>query len=150
MDRGCHFRKGKTASCDTSSRIVAALFLAIRFSSRCGDINERRSHAPSTSRFSDCARKLKPIHATLNLLLPCMAWAIGLTASTFALPSCMLMRKLGGFMAIISRSVVTVARSATVMEAVELMAAARIGSVLVSDGDLLQGIFSERDVMLRV
>ena len=53
-------------------------------------------------------------------------------------------------MAIISRSVVTVTRSATVMEAVELMAAAKVGSVLVVDGDLLEGIFSERDVMLRV
>jgi len=53
-------------------------------------------------------------------------------------------------MAITSRSVVTVSRTATVMEAVELMAAARVGSVLVSDDDRLEGIFSERDVMLRV
>jgi CBS domain-containing protein len=53
-------------------------------------------------------------------------------------------------MAITSRSVVTVSRNATVMEAVELMAAARVGSVLVVDDDRLQGIFSERDVMLRV
>jgi CBS domain-containing protein len=53
-------------------------------------------------------------------------------------------------MAIISRSVVTVSRNATVMEAVELMAAARVGSVLVVDDDRLEGIFSERDVMLRV
>ena len=53
-------------------------------------------------------------------------------------------------MAITSRSVVTVSRSATVMEAVELMAAARVGSVLVVDNDHLEGIFSERDVMLRV
>jgi CBS domain-containing protein len=36
------------------------------------------------------------------------------------------------------------------MEAVELMAAARVGSVLVVDNDHLEGIFSERDVMLRV
>ena len=53
-------------------------------------------------------------------------------------------------MAITSRSVVTVSRTATVMEAVELMAAARVGSVLVVDNDRLEGIFSERDVMLRV
>src|SRR5262245_3983142 len=55
-----------------------------------------------------------------------------------------------GPMAITSRSVVTVSRTATVMEAVELMAAARVGSVLVVDNDRLEGIFSERDVMLRV
>ena len=53
-------------------------------------------------------------------------------------------------MAIISRSVVTVSRTATVMEAVELMASAKIGSVLVVDDNRLEGIFSERDVMLRV
>lgn len=53
-------------------------------------------------------------------------------------------------MAIISRSVVTVSRSATVMQAVELMASGRIGSVLVVDDNVVQGIFSERDVMLRV
>ena len=53
-------------------------------------------------------------------------------------------------MAITSRSVVTVSRNATVMEAVELMAAAKVGSVLVVDDGHLEGIFSERDVMLRV
>ena len=53
-------------------------------------------------------------------------------------------------MAISSRSVISVARATTVMEAVELMAAARIGSVLVVDDGRLAGIFSERDVMLRV
>ena len=53
-------------------------------------------------------------------------------------------------MAITSRSVVTVSRNATVMEAVELMAAARVGSVLVVEDGRLEGIFSERDVMLRV
>ncbi len=53
-------------------------------------------------------------------------------------------------MAIISRSVVTVSRTAAVMEAVELMASAKIGSVLVVDDNRLEGIFSERDVMLRV
>ena len=53
-------------------------------------------------------------------------------------------------MAISSRSVITVTRSATVMEAIEIMAAARIGSVLIVDDGQLAGIFSERDVMLRV
>ena len=49
-----------------------------------------------------------------------------------------------------SRSVITVPRTATVREAVELMAAARIGSVLIEDNGRVAGIFSERDVMLRV
>jgi CBS domain-containing protein len=53
-------------------------------------------------------------------------------------------------MAISSRSVITVTRTATVMEAVEVMAAARVGSVLIVDDGRLAGIFSERDVMLRV
>src|SRR5919201_3601358 len=53
-------------------------------------------------------------------------------------------------MAIISRSVVTVSRTTTVMEAVELMASAKVGGVLVVDNDHVEGIFSERDVMLRV
>ena len=53
-------------------------------------------------------------------------------------------------MAISSRSAVTVPRTATVMETVRTMAGAKVGSVLVVDGDRLVGIFSERDVMLRV
>jgi len=54
-------------------------------------------------------------------------------------------------MAISSRSVVTVPRTATVTEAVEVMAAARIGSVIIADDQgRAAGIFSERDVMLRV
>jgi CBS domain-containing protein len=53
-------------------------------------------------------------------------------------------------MAIISRSVLTVSRNSTVMEAVEIMASAAVGSVVVVDGDRVSGIFSERDVMLRV
>jgi len=36
------------------------------------------------------------------------------------------------------------------MEAVELMAAAQIGSILIEDEGRVAGIFSERDVMLRV
>src|SRR5262245_65470465 len=53
-------------------------------------------------------------------------------------------------MAIISRSVLTVPRATTVMEAVELMASAKVGSVVVVDADRVAGIFSERDVMMRV
>ena len=53
-------------------------------------------------------------------------------------------------MAIISRSVLTIARTATVIEAIELMASAKVGSVVVVDNERMVGIFSERDVMLRV
>lgn len=53
-------------------------------------------------------------------------------------------------MAIVSRSVLTVSKTTTVAEAVELMASARVGSVIVLEGDRVAGIFSERDVMLRV
>jgi CBS domain-containing protein len=53
-------------------------------------------------------------------------------------------------MAISSRSAVTVPRTSSVMETVRTMAGAKIGSVLVVDGTRLVGIFSERDVMLRV
>lgn len=53
-------------------------------------------------------------------------------------------------MAILSRSVITVPRTATVMDAVEVMGAAQIGSVLIEADGRVAGIFSERDVMLRV
>lgn len=53
-------------------------------------------------------------------------------------------------MAILSRSAITVPRTATVMEAVEIMGAAQIGSVLIEADGRVAGIFSERDVMLRV
>ena len=53
-------------------------------------------------------------------------------------------------MAIPSRPTVTINRKATVMEAIRLMANARIGSVVVMTGDRIEGIFSERDLMLRV
>jgi len=53
-------------------------------------------------------------------------------------------------MAIVSSSVLTVARTTTVMEAVELMASAKVGSVVVMDDNCVAGIFTERDVMLRV
>jgi CBS domain-containing protein len=53
-------------------------------------------------------------------------------------------------MAILSRFVVTVSRTATVMDAIQAMAGAKVGSVAVVDGGALEGIFSERDVMLRI
>jgi CBS domain-containing protein len=53
-------------------------------------------------------------------------------------------------MAKIGTSVLTVSRTTTVMEAVELMASAKVGSVVVVHDNQLAGIFSERDVMLRV
>ena len=49
-----------------------------------------------------------------------------------------------------SRPVVMVSRKSTVREAIEIMASARVGGVVVFDESRLQGIFSERDVMLRV
>src|SRR5438132_12793366 len=53
-------------------------------------------------------------------------------------------------MAISSRSALTVPRTATVMETIRTMAGAQVGSVLVVDGNRLVGIFTERDVMMRV
>src|SRR5262245_20605483 len=53
-------------------------------------------------------------------------------------------------MAIVSRSVLTVSRNTTVLEAVELMGSAKVGSVVVVDDGRVAGMFSERDVMLRV
>ncbi|PYV35248.1 MAG: hypothetical protein DMG22_02930 [Acidobacteria bacterium] len=44
----------------------------------------------------------------------------------------------------------TVKADATVMDAVELMAEAGVGAVAVVEKDQLRGIFTERDVMLRV
>ena len=44
----------------------------------------------------------------------------------------------------------TVETDATVMDAVELMAEAGVGAVAVVEKDQLRGIFTERDVMLRV
>ena len=45
---------------------------------------------------------------------------------------------------------VSVGSSATVMEAIEAMSKASVGAVMVVDGDALKGVFTERDVMLRV
>jgi CBS domain-containing protein len=53
-------------------------------------------------------------------------------------------------MAILSRFVVTVSKTATVLDAIQAMAGAKVGSIAVVDGNILEGIFSERDVMLRV
>jgi CBS domain-containing protein len=53
-------------------------------------------------------------------------------------------------MAILSRFVVTVSRTATVLDAIQAMTGAKVGSVAVVDGNVLVGIFSERDVMQRV
>ena len=53
-------------------------------------------------------------------------------------------------MAILSRFVVTVSRTATVLDAIQAMTGAKVGSVAIVDGNVLVGIFSERDVMLRV
>jgi len=43
-----------------------------------------------------------------------------------------------------------VAPSTTVMEAVRRMKDANVGAVVVLDGEVLKGMFSERDVMLRI
>ena len=53
-------------------------------------------------------------------------------------------------MAILSRPVMTVPRTATVMETIRTMAGSKVGSVVVVDDGRLLGIFSERDVMMRV
>ena len=45
---------------------------------------------------------------------------------------------------------VSVESSATVMDAVKVMQKEGVGAVLVIDGDELKGIFTERDLMLRV
>jgi CBS domain-containing protein len=47
-------------------------------------------------------------------------------------------------------AVLTVAADATVLEAVQLMCARRVGALLVGSPDELEGIISERDVMTRV
>lgn len=45
---------------------------------------------------------------------------------------------------------VSVGPAATVMEAIEAMSKASVGAVMVVDGEELKGVFTERDVMLRV
>ena len=46
--------------------------------------------------------------------------------------------------------VASVSASAAVVEAIDVMSKATVGAVLVEDGEALTGIFTERDVMLRV
>src|SRR5215813_8005638 len=55
-----------------------------------------------------------------------------------------------GLLRIARTPLVTVGLQATVMEAVRIMDQESIGAVAVTDGNLLAGIFSERDLMLRV
>lgn len=50
----------------------------------------------------------------------------------------------------IAKPAVTVAPAATVMEAIEAMKEATVGAVMVVDKGKLKGVFTERDVMLRV
>jgi CBS domain-containing protein len=47
-------------------------------------------------------------------------------------------------------STAVVTPSTTVLEAVRRMKDANVGAVVVLDGEVLQGMFSERDVMLRI
>lgn len=55
-----------------------------------------------------------------------------------------------GLLRIAQTPVVTVGPQTTVLEAVQTMDRESIGAVAIMDGDVLRGIFSERDVMLRV
>jgi len=48
-------------------------------------------------------------------------------------------------MAIVSRFVVTVSRTATVMDAIHAMAGAKVGSVVVVDGDAVTAKLEEAD-----
>src|SRR5262249_15404872 len=55
-----------------------------------------------------------------------------------------------GLLRIARTPLVTVSPEATVMEAVRTMAQESIGAIAVTEGNRLVGIFSERDLMLRV
>src|SRR6516164_1977723 len=55
-----------------------------------------------------------------------------------------------GILRLAKAPTVTVVPSATVMEAVRTMNDANVGAVVVLDGGVVQGMFSERDVMLRI
>jgi CBS domain-containing protein len=46
--------------------------------------------------------------------------------------------------------VFTCGKDATVQEASKLMSMRRVGALVVTEGDAIQGIFTERDVMMRV
>jgi CBS domain-containing protein len=55
-----------------------------------------------------------------------------------------------GLMRIARSPLVTAKPEATIMEAVRVMAQQSIGAIAVTDGKRLVGVFSERDLMLRV
>ena len=55
-----------------------------------------------------------------------------------------------GLLRIARTPLVTVNPEATVMEAVQTMTKESIGAIAVTEGNLLVGMFSERDLMLRV
>jgi CBS domain-containing protein len=50
----------------------------------------------------------------------------------------------------IAKPAVTITSGATVMEAIETMKEATVGAVMIVDEGKLKGVFTERDVMLRV
>ncbi|MEI7515349.1 MAG: CBS domain-containing protein [Betaproteobacteria bacterium] len=60
------------------------------------------------------------------------------------------MKTIGQFLGEHARSVCCVAPTSTVREALELMAKENIGAVLVQNGPVLVGIFSERDYARKV
>jgi CBS domain-containing protein len=55
-----------------------------------------------------------------------------------------------GLLRIARTPLVTVGPGATVMQAVQIMAEESIGAIAVTEGNRLVGMFSERDLMLRV
>jgi CBS domain-containing protein len=48
------------------------------------------------------------------------------------------------------KDVLTIRRGATVFEAIQAMVQANVGSVIVTDGDAICGIFTERDYLRRI
>lgn len=50
----------------------------------------------------------------------------------------------------IAKPAVTVGPNVTVMEAIRAMEKAKVGAAVVVDGDEIKGMFTERDVMIRV
>jgi len=60
------------------------------------------------------------------------------------------MKPIGRILEAKGRELSVTALGDTVLAATEAMCAARVGSLLVMDGDVLRGIFSERDLLTRV